>query len=155
MHILLNNKLVEFDDADRFLLKYVWKLASNPSGRTTYAKTSIRGKTVLMHRMLAAKQKTDIVDHIDGNGLNNSRSNLRTITTVNSNHARAKRAGCTSIFIGVTKLTNKWQSNIRLAGKSKHLGRFGSEIDAAIAYNKAALIEYGEYAKLNPIPFTY
>lgn len=92
------------------------------------------------------------VDHIDGNGLNNTRSNLRSATTQQNGRNRRKQAGRSSRYKGVCwHLRDKgWQASIRYNSKNKgYLGLFESEIAAAKAYDAAAVKYFSEFARLN------
>jgi hypothetical protein len=91
------------------------------------------------------------VDHEDGNGLNNQRSNLRIASpTQNQGNAR-RRKDNTSGYKGVSwyRRTNKWKAHIRVDKKLRHLGYFIDLTDAARAYDAAALEHFGEFAHLN------
>lgn len=119
-------------------------------------------KNIPMHRMIMQDPKGIMVDHIDGNGLNNRRENLRLATAVENgrnkrisvNHSKRK-----SNYKGVHyfKRDNKWKAAIwtggqrRIGGKCIHLGFFWTEKEAAIAYNEAATKYHGEFANLNKI----
>lgn len=94
------------------------------------------------------------VDHIDGNGLNNRRSNLRPATISQNGANRRKQAGTSSVFKGVcwNKRRKKWSATIRYDGKTRSLGYFVNEEDAARAYDAAALATWGEYARPNFTP---
>jgi len=99
-----------------------------------------------------------LVDHINGNRLDNRKSNLRFVTNQQNIFNSQKRqliisGGNPSKYKGVTWMTdrNKWRSRITLDGREFHLGVFESEQEAALAYNKAAIKFYGEYANLNKI----
>ena len=89
------------------------------------------------------------VDHRDGNPLNNCNENLRQAT--NSQNQKNKKAHGSSMYLGVSQSKNRWRSVICVDGKNKWLGSFSNEIDAAKAYNKAAIIYHGEFANLNII----
>jgi hypothetical protein len=97
-----------------------------------------------------------VVDHRNGDGLDNRRSNLRFSTRAgnarNRRHHRSWRGReCASRFKGITwdKEARKWCAAIYVDGKRKNLGRFHSEMEAAKAYDRAALAEFGEFARLN------
>jgi hypothetical protein len=93
------------------------------------------------------------IDHIDGNGLNNCSSNLRIVTLAQNQYNQKLSKNNKSGFKGVywDREFGKWRANIRFNGKLKHLGRFDDPIEAAKAYNDAALEYFGEFARLNPV----
>lgn len=91
-----------------------------------------------------------IVDHINGNGLDNRRENLR-LATARENALNSRPRKGRSKFKGVylDTLRGNWYVQIRAKGRGRYVGSFWSELDAARAYNKAALEHYGEFARLN------
>ncbi len=106
-----------------------------------------RRREVWMHAFLMGWPLTD---HIDGNGLNNHRSNLRAATNAQNLWNTGSRGG-SSQFKGVHwyKRKGKWRAAIELNSKTKHLGYFADEVEAARAYDAAALRFHGEFACLN------
>jgi len=134
---LTQGKVALVDDEDfEYLNASKWCAARN--SRTFYAKRALlRTKTIFMHRVVLAPQKGMIIDHIDGNGLNNQRSNLR-IVNVREN-SRNRHHEKSSTFPGVSwdARRKKWQAWIWINGKNVWLGRFTDEISAASAYRKA------------------
>ena len=104
-----------------------------------------------MHRYLMGNPDGLMVDHIDGLRLNNCRSNLRVATAQENSWNRGAHRWGTSKYRGVHwhKKDRKWQAAIRLNGKQKYIGSFGSEEDAATAYNIVAEMNYGEFARMN------
>lgn len=92
-----------------------------------------------------------IVDHINGNKLDNRLCNLRFVFPRENIANSSSKSGSTSKYKGVSFDTSrgKWISSIQINGKTKHLGRFESEEEAAKAYDKASYAEYGVYARLN------
>jgi hypothetical protein len=91
------------------------------------------------------------IDHIDGDKLNNKITNLRLCTHNQNQHNQGIRVNNKSGFKGVSwmKSTRKWQAQICFRSKVKHLGLFNNKIDAAKAYDMAAIDLHGEFAWLN------
>lgn len=146
--------IVDSSDYER-VNKFKWYYAAG------YARRNIRlpngkRKIVFMHRELMQTPEGFETDHINGNGLDNRRSNLR-IVTKHENQRNAKARKGTSQYKGVTFYKSKrhkhgyWVARIQVDGKVKRLGYFKTEIEAAKAYNLAAMQYYGEYAKLNEL----
>ena len=107
-----------------------------------------------MHRLILGLSIKDgiFTDHINGNILDNRRANLRTCTN-SQNQANSKlRKDNTSGYKGVNFIpkTKNWQASIRLKGKKLYLGHFVNKELAARAYNSAAKLYFGKFAKLNP-----
>lgn len=125
------------------------------SGSTGYAKRSYLGCDgkqfqVLMHRVITCAGDTDIVDHINGNGLDNRRSNLR-IATKNGNQQNAtRRRDNTSGHKGVCwhKGDKRWHAKIQVDGKRVHLGQFDTLEKAMAAYENASTKHHGDYSNL-------
>ena len=114
------------EDKDK-LLQYTYSIHN---GRST--KYAISNKRILMHALVIDK-KIPIgknIDHIDRDGLNNTRENLREITNSANGQNRDKTPGCSSQFIGVNKKSNKWVSNITIDKKNVYFGMYEKEIDA-------------------------
>jgi hypothetical protein len=137
--------LVDAADYKR-LNKYRWYATRR--GPTTYATCIKNGRSVYMHRMIMRPRKGYIVDHIDGNGLNNRRCNLRVCTHQQNQANRGPRGG-SSQFVGVLRFRNKWQAGIRCQGKFYYLGLFDDEVEAAKARDRKAYELHGSYAYLN------
>jgi hypothetical protein len=91
-----------------------------------------------------------VVDHIDHDGLNDRRSNLR-ICTQRQNLYNSRPKGRSSRFKGVCwdKARQRWVVYIRYGGRNRFIGQFADEIEAAKAYDRAAASLFGEYAYLN------
>ncbi len=103
-----------------------------------------------MHRDII--QTEQMIDHVDGDGLNNCRANLRPVTQ-SQNSANQRKVRGTSAFKGVSfdKNRNMWAAEIGCGGKRFKLGRFKSETEAAAAYNAKAREVFGEYGRYNEI----
>lgn len=105
-----------------------------------------------LHRLVVGAKKGDVVDHINGDGLDNRIQNLRICSCKqNLQNQQKTTKKCSSSYKGVSfcKFTNKWRAYISANNKRLCLGRFDSEADAALAYNKKATALHGEYARLN------
>ena len=152
--------LVDDEDYD-LVMQYRWWVQENltPGKRSgPYARTSIPGtrrgrkgnkKALFMHQLVVDYPKPD---HIDGDGLNNQRSNLRPATPAQQIvNARRKPLNATSRYTGVSRSAwgLKWVARISYERTVIQLGHFFSEEAAALAYDKAARELYGEYARLN------
>ena len=137
--------LVDADDYE-WLNQYTWHLCGGG-----YAARTVRGKQILMHREIMDAPKGMSVDHIDGNRANNSRANLRVCTQNENMRNQGKRPNATSRFKGVYiyRRTGKWCARIQLNGKPIWLGYFLDEVEAARAYDRAAVQYFGEFARLN------
>ncbi len=150
---------------DYYTLKnYNWYFGGN--GKQFYAFRNIKiapgkSKMVSMHRQLMQSQLNAVrstlnaklvVDHINNDSLDNRRANLRLATAAQNACNRKKISSNTSSkYIGIyfEKRTGRWTVKIRANGKRLWLGRFNSELDAALAYDRAAIKYHGEFAKLN------
>lgn len=93
-----------------------------------------------LHRIIMNAKKGEIVDHINGNPLDNRKQNLRIVTSlINNQNARKRKDGVTSRFKGVSwcKINKKWKAQIQISGKKIALGSYDQELLAAEAYNNA------------------
>lgn len=108
---------------------------------------------IQMHQMLMPPPVGFVVDHINGNSLDNRKSNLRICKQKQNVWNRKSVKGSASKYKGVDwyAASGSWRAYIKIDGKQKHLGCYKNEDDAARAYNKAAIEYHGEYARLNPV----
>jgi hypothetical protein len=143
---LTQGQVAIVDDEDYEVLnRYNW-YARN-SKNTHYAVRVIWGEgTVYMHRFILTPSAEQQVDHINGNGLDNRRENLRICTRSQNQHNRKKGQRNSSGFKGVSKKGNKWQANIGRDRKQIYLGIFDTPDAAHEAYVKAAKDIHGEFA---------
>lgn len=139
----------EIDDEDWEKVKnYKWFAHVRPK-RTYAVSSSIKGKTIYMHRLILSAPENMEVDHKDGDGLNNRRDNLR-FATSKQNNANAYRAQNVSGYVGVNVTpAGRWQARARKGGTRYHIGVFDTAEEAARAYDAWTLAEYGEFAVLN------
>jgi hypothetical protein len=158
--IKLTQDLIALVDDEDFNLinQHKWRGLVSPNGNTFYAVRKItlgykKYSTELMHRIILKAGIKELIDHRDGNGLNNQKSNLRLCTHRQNMRNQKPRKGGKSRFKGVSyqSQSNKWRSGIFVEGKQKSLGCYDKEEDAALAYNKAAIEFFGSFAYLNDL----
>jgi hypothetical protein len=161
--IIINSKkngthVVLVDDEDfHELNKFKWRLSK---GRYTfYAQRHVNNNgiitSVLLHRQIMNKhlQKRLVIDHINHNGLDNRKCNLRTVSYAQNSQNKTSKLNATSKYLGVyfDKKKLKYRVQIMVNKKTRYIGLYVNENDAAQAYNKEALKHFGEYANLNKI----
>jgi len=148
-----------------YLVQFPWsrQTVTRKDGSATYyarSKVKLWNKwvEVSMHRIILGLQCSITgrslsplqADHKDGDGLNNTRSNLRAATHSQNGANKRKQPG-SSRYKGVSWRTQnqKWRAYIRASGKQKHLGFFSTELEAACAYDRSAKEQHGQFALLN------
>ncbi len=150
--------LVDDEDFERVsLLK--WHAERTKRGQVYAQNTTVKNRyitQVRLHRFIMGCCEGDgmVVDHINGNGLDNRRSNLRVCTQSQNMKNQAKRRTKTSSqFKGVCwdPKRQQWRATIRLPNKHWEIGRSKDEVDAARMYNEAAKTYFGEFARLNDV----
>lgn len=155
---LSQGKFALVDDEDfEFLSQWKWGLDRSGSGyasRNAYlggGRKNPKRQTIRMHRLILGLPGD--VDHIDGDGLNNQKSNLRPCGARQNAQNRRVYSNNSSGYKGVCFNTrdNKYQANIRVDGRLKFLGYFKDAAGAATAYNEAANKYFGEFARPNII----
>lgn len=146
---LTQGKFTKIDDSDyENLNKFKWY--AKKSGNTFYAYRNLNGKSIMMHAFIIKTPKGSDTDHIDGDGLNNQRNNLRACSHSENVKNKGKYKNNTSGFKGVLwdKVERKWKAEIRVDKKKKYLGRFCKKEDAYMAYCKACIEYHGVFSKL-------
>lgn len=111
-------------------------------GQTNYLRANVKynGKkrTIFFHQLILGIYDDLEIDHFNGNGLDNRIENLRIVThQENQNNQRKRKTKTSSKYIGVhfCKTQNKWVAMSTYKNKTKNIGRFENEVEAAIAYN--------------------
>jgi hypothetical protein len=142
--------VVDLDDLP-IVRHFSWVFVFQRGETKGYAVTIFDGKRISMHRLLSLASPTTRVDHRDRYGLNNRRKNLRIATPQNNRANTAGKPGSSSRFKGVRwhKGDQRWMAEIKVDGRSFHLGSFRDEEAAARTYDAAAMRHFGEFAYLN------
>jgi hypothetical protein len=154
--ILTQGKVALVDDEDYdYFNQFKWHIYKQ-NRNNYYARTVIylnkKRIPVVMHRLLV-KCDGYIIDHISGDGLDNRKCNIRVCTRSENPINRRVNINNLSGYKGVSwfKPEQKWRAQIQYKKVVYHLGCFEKRIDAARAYNEAALKYHGEFANLNKI----
>jgi hypothetical protein len=152
---LNQNKIVMIDDEDYdFLMQWRWFTYTPNKGKSWYVvrHPEIRpGNKIVMHREIMKAPEHLHVDHIDHNGLNNQKINLRLCTNAENSRNKSLHRKCSSTYRGVSwhKGCKRWVAQMMFSYKKIHLGCFKSEIEAAKCYDENAKKHFGEFANLN------
>jgi hypothetical protein len=144
--------LIDDDMFDR-VLYFKWYALKHYN--TYYASTYIKlpngnESTITMHRLIYGFPNSHI-DHVDGNGLINTKENTRLATNGQNQMNRQKTKNASSHYKGVSwiKADNAWKGSIKVNGINMHLGYSKDQIQLALRYDMAAIYYFGEFAKLN------
>jgi len=143
--------LVDEDDYEQITAAGRW--LAQRSKTNIYARRNVRRPdgtrtVILLHTFLTG---WPLVDHINGNGLDNRRLNLRPATITENVRNQRLRRNSTSGFKGVRwhQTARKWHARIKVDEARQHLGLFATAEEAARAYDAAARAGFGEFAALN------
>jgi hypothetical protein len=152
-------RVTRIDDADfEAVMQYRWlgwekkatatRRANGPYACRQYRDETGKNTLLFMHTFLTGWSRTD---HINHDGLDNQRHNLRETTVARNEHNSRPRLGTYSQYKGVTwsVKAQKWQTSIRMDGKLNYLGQFHDETEAARVYDEAALRYFGPHAFFN------
>ena len=149
---LSKGKVALVDDEDyEWLSQWKWSCFSdshaNYAVRNDYSSEKI--KHLRMHRVITDAPKGMDVAHLDGDGLNNQRSNLRVCTHAQNIQNAKMRSHNKSGYRGVSwyKTRNKWRACIAVNKKFIHLGFFDDKEEAARVYQEAAVKYHGEFRR--------
>lgn len=140
------------DAADAVLIgQYSWSRYLTRHG-TIYAQTTVSGRLVYMHRLLmgiTSGPRTILIDHVDGDGLNNRRANIRFATNGQNQQNQRLRANSKSGFRGVYPHNGRWVAHARINQQKYHLGTFDTpEAAGAVASAfRAKMMPFSEDAR--------
>lgn len=150
-----NVVIVDSDDAHLVAAKK-WRFR-NPGStphQSAYVVATDGQKQVFLHRVIVGAAPGTIIDHINGDRLDNRKSNLRQASHTENMRNRKKHAdGRHSVFKGVSRFSNgKFRALIRDGSKQIYLGSFETEVSAAFAYDVASLQIHGDFGRRNFLP---
>ena len=151
---LTQGRFALVDDEDfEYLSQWKWNLERGGRSQVLfYAKRKGRKgevSAVKMHRVIMKAGADQQVDHIDHDGLNNQKSNMRLCTIKENCMNRRTLKKTASGLRGVTRTGKKWMAQIRINRKLKYLGTYSTKEEAAIVYDAAAIAVFGEFSILN------
>lgn len=169
---LTQGKVTFISDQDFNLIsKYKWhyRKSGKTNGKNGYAEHTISDKksydkvtrqykkriNLFIHNLIMNPPKGKVVDHINRNGLDNTRSNLRLVSISQNYHnfpTRKSKSGYKGVYFHKARVATKpWECCMTINGKQKSLGVFKTAKEAAMFYNKKAKELYGDVAILNKI----
>lgn len=153
---LTKKKVAIVDDADfEYLNQWKWHISSKGYAIRREHLSGGHGnekfRFVLLHRQLMTPSDKQQVDHLNGDKLDNRKANLRLCTPGENQSNRGLQSNNTSGYKGVFAYGTRWRARIVTGRKNINLGVFDTKEQAALAYNEAALIHHGTFAKLNKV----
>lgn len=153
---LTKGKVAKIDRADMLIVGGFTWLAQVVAGRWSARRFFRDGRggnrSIYLHRWIMEAPDGMMVDHVNGDALDNRRANLRVCTaqqnTANRKKRRARKAG---VFVGTRqdRTNGGWRAIIKVNGKTSRTGLFDTEREAALAYDAAAIEAFGPFASLN------
>jgi len=151
---LTQGKFAIVDDEDyEYLSQWLWYAIRHKgyfyASRANSIKANGVKKNILMHRVILNAQEDMLVDHENGNTLDNRKSNLRQASHCENMRNRKIQSNNTSGFRGVSfhKLSKKWHAKISVNGYPKSLGYYETPKEASMVYEKEAERIYGKYRR--------
>lgn len=141
--------IVDPADADR-VLAHRWRACSNGRGNV-YVRRCGSGSPVYLHRFVIGAQAGELVDHANGDGLDNRRANLRIADHSANGANRHSPVRGSSRFRGVywNRRLGRWHAQIGGGNSTTYIGQFDDEAEAARAYDRAATERFGAFAAPN------
>ena len=143
--------IIDAHDAER-VGRHSWHAVK--AKKTFYARTQIEGRAVYLHRFVVNAEPGRTVDHVNHDGLDCRKENLRLATMTEQNANQRKRAGGSSRFKGVHQWVNRgkirWRAGVQISGRQYRVS-CATEHEAALAYNRLARQHFGQFAALNDV----
>ncbi|HEU4344816.1 MAG TPA: HNH endonuclease [Candidatus Binatia bacterium] len=149
--LLTRGKVAVVDDEDyERVSAFKWFAMSSQRG-PWYARRDVKRRAVLLHRVIMNAPEGVEVDHINGDGLDCRKTNLRLATRSQNQHNKTKYKRNKSGFKGVCwhRASDRWLAQIRVDAKNIYLGVFATPEEAARAYDVAAQKHHGEFCRVN------
>lgn len=148
---LTQGKRALVDNADfEYLNQWKWYYSGRLRGTSYAVRRGPEQTKIYMHKLIVNKPGF-YTDHIDGNGLNNQRSNLRYATNQQNQANTSKQINNKTGYKGVYASRNKWRARLHILRKGIDGGTYDTKEEAAIAYNRLAIKHFGEFARLNKV----
>lgn len=134
--------------------KWRFRRSGGNKAALSYVTANTDCEQLFLHRLILCAERGQVVDHINGNRLDNRKSNLRFASHTENMRNRAKhRDGILSRFKGVSRFKNgKWRALIRDGSRQRYLGSFTNEVEAAYAYDMASLEIHRDFGRRNFLP---
>lgn len=155
----ISNVYVCFVDADQAPILGIWSWYAFHNNGNTYVMRStsrtVAGERIglqqYLHALLCPAKPGLVVDHKNGNGLDNRQDNLEPVTSVINTHRQRKKKSASSKYKGVSLFRGRWRVTLQKDRRQIYIGAFQTEEEAAAAYNQAAVRVFGRYARLNTV----
>lgn len=148
--LIRDNLKILIDECDSWLLNYKWSYQKTRKGKPYYARATINGKRTLMHKLIMAEENK-LVDHVNGNGLDNRRSNLRYCNNSENLLNRNKSKNNTSGYKGIwyRKDRGTYVAELTINKRAVIKKSFKTLKEAIVEYNNAAKKYSNGFARLN------
>lgn len=142
--------LVDREDIPRLKIFNSWNITGRV-GNFYVSANICRGGSIILHRLILSFPDGLDIDHINGDTLDNRKSNLRICTHGENMRNRKVNNGCKYKGVFFVNRSKNFRAEIVVNGKRTHIGQFLDPREAALAYNEKALEIHGEFARLNVI----
>jgi hypothetical protein len=147
-----NNTAIVDDEKFYLVSKCNWQVRKSGYVVTKSKHFASNGKSVRLHRVLTNCPTGEVVDHINGNKLDNRMDNLRVCSIAENTRNQTRGIDKSSKYKGVRKMRNKWVARLYFNKEYVYSATFETEYAAAIAYDLAAKMWFGDFARCNILP---